>query len=113
MVDETVEREGMEESLVPCTTAEGEQRQDSRDLIDFYSEVFPSLSELFACPVMAKDAVYELPVCPEMTMMVGLICLPWITVCLSCRYQGGCSSVRCTPCPGNRGLVCVDSIHHS
>ncbi len=37
-VDITVERESAEGSPAHCTTAEGEQKQDSEDLIHFYSD---------------------------------------------------------------------------
>lgn len=68
-VDYAREREGLEESLVHCTTAEGERPQDSEDLInlilDLYSDVpclLPS-SETPVCP--------ESPICPELSVCLA------------------------------------------
>ncbi len=47
--DETVESEGTENGPGHCTAAEGELRQDSENLMDFYSNIpslLPSSSEL-------------------------------------------------------------------
>lgn len=73
MEDDTVECEGAEESPVHCSTANGELRQDSGELIDFYSDIpslLPSSSELFVCPAVTEEAVNELPVCPVTTIEV-------------------------------------------
>ncbi len=129
-VDETVKSESAEKSPTHCTTAEGELRQE--DLIDFYSyihryQLLSSLSEISACPVITKKAIYELYVCPETTMeavplsetipvmgvallLAGLrmLGIHLGTVCLSRPDQGGSSPIRCALCAGSCALcVCA------
>ncbi len=114
--DDTVECEDAEESPTHCSTADGELRQDSKELIDFYSNIpslLPSSSEMFTYPVLTKEAVYELPVCPVMTTE--------ICVELSVHPELSVSPVTTTeviplstalPVLGVRNLVCVGCIHH-
>ncbi|KTF92951.1 hypothetical protein cypCar_00033347 [Cyprinus carpio] len=77
--DITMEHECAEGSPTHCSTDEGELRLDSENLIDFYSDV-PSLPSSSACPVTAMKAIYELPVCPELSACLELPVCPVMTI---------------------------------
>lgn len=87
-VDETVETEGAEESPSYCSTTDGELGQDSG--FNRLFSVIPSLSsysEISAHPVTANNAIYKLPVYPEVTMEVWfkLTFLNTIASAVSCQ----------------------------
>ncbi|KAI2652122.1 Streptococcal surface protein A [Labeo rohita] len=60
----------------------GELWQDSEVFVDFYSDVpsLPSSSEISACPVMAKEAVYELSVCYFLPLCSCILPAPQLTL---------------------------------
>ncbi len=77
-VDYARARKGLEESPTHCTTAEGELRQDSGGLIDFFSGL-PSFPSSSSCPDLAMEAVNEQSSCPELYACPELSACPKMT----------------------------------